>query len=138
VEAGPAPVDVGDQFAARESGATAGVTEQGGQQVFAGSAAPKAKKASGSKAGSGSPSERSAVGDAWSGFSSGSFATGGSETPAASLAEDGSGSPLGMAILGLGLVGILGTLLALAVPARRRVGASRQGSSRGERGSGDR
>lgn len=123
------------QFAARENGATAGVTTQNGQAVFASSTAQKAKKAASSGAGSASPSERTAVGDAWSGFSSGASA-GGSATPAAaSLSEGGSGSTLGLAILGLGLVGMLGTFLVLATPRLRRAATvRRQGARRKERG----
>lgn len=133
---GPAaPPGTGEQFAARESGATAGVVSEGGQPVFASSSASKGKKAAGSDAGTGSPSERSAVGDAWSGFSSGTSA-GGSRATAASLGEDGSKSPLGMAILGLGLVGIIGTFLVLAAPRRRRAKVDSQGT--GPRGRGPR
>jgi hypothetical protein len=111
------------------------VTVQNGQPVFASSAAPKGKQAAGS-AGSGAPSERSAVSDAWSGFSSGTSSAGGSGIPAAasSLTENGSGSTLGIAILGLGLVGMLGTFLVLAAPRLRRAGADRQGTGRKQRG----
>jgi len=109
----------GKQFAARESGATAGVVNEGGQPVFASSSASKGKKAQ-SKSATGTPSERSALGDAWSGFSSGASSGGGTEAPVASLSENGSGSTLGMAILGLGLFGVLGTFLLLAASRRRR------------------
>lgn len=123
------------QFAARESGATAGVTVQNGQSVFASSTAPKDKKAAGSDAGSRSPSERTAVSDAWSGFRSGTPLAAGPGTPAASsLSEHGFGSTLAMAILGLGFVGMLGTFLMLAAPRLRRVVADRQGTDRNERG----
>jgi len=123
----------GEQFAARESGETAGVVREDGQPVFASSKASKGKKA-GSDAGTGSLSERSAVSDAWSGFSSEASA-GGSRTPAtASLGQQGSGSALGMAILGLGLVGMFGTFLMLVASRRLRAEVDPQDTSRRGRG----
>lgn len=92
--------------------------------MFAGSTAGKGKgKQGGSGSGSanGSPSEQSAVSDAWSGFSSQASASGGYRSPVASLGEQGASSTLGMAILGLGLVGVLGTGLLLVASRRRRV-----------------
>lgn len=133
-EAPSVPADTGEQFAARESGATAGVVSEGGQQVFGGSRA-KGRAAGGSDAPASSPSERSAVGDAWSGFDSGASAAG-SAAPAASLGEEGSGSTfgIGMAILAFGLVGMLGTFLVLAASRRRRVTVEPEGTSRRGRG----
>lgn len=132
-----APAATSDQFAARESGETAGVTNQAGQQVFASSTAANGKNPAGAQAGAGSPAEGSAVSDAWSGFSSGgSTANGAGSTPAAALAgEQGSGATLGLAILGLGLVGLLGTFVVLAAPRRRLAEANRQRTRRRERGS---
>jgi len=128
------PAGSSEQFAARESGATAGVASEDGQSVFASSQAPNGKSGAGSQAaGSGTPSESSAVGDAWSGFSSGT-AAGTSSAGATSLGEAGSGSTLGMVILGLGLAGLLGTFLVLAAPRRRRAEVGPRGSSRRDRG----
>ena len=129
-----APAGTGQQFAARKSGATAGVVTEGGQSVFASSSASKAKKAAGSHAGAASPSERSASSDAWSGFSSQGSAARGSSAPVAALGEDGSGSTLGVTILGLGLIGVLGSFLLLAVSRRRRVLVDSEGTSRPGRG----
>jgi len=123
----------GEQFAARESGATAGVVNEGGQPVFASSSASKGKKAQ-SKSTTGTPSERSALGDAWSGFDSGASSSG-SKAPVASLSENGSGSTLGMAILGLGVMGVLGTLLLLAASRRRRAEVSSESTTTRGRGS---
>jgi len=106
------------QFTARVQGATAGVTSRGGQPVFASSVAPKK-----SGANAASPSTRSAVGDVWSGFGP---STGGS--PSVSSAAHafspggqggGSGGGAGIAILGIGLVGALGTFLVAGLRRRR-------------------
>lgn len=109
------------QFAARVSGATAGVTSRGGQSVFASSVAPKGKAAGGARSAT-SPSVRGAVGDVWSGFGS---STGGS--PSVSAAKGfspgagggGSGIGAGVAILGLGLIGVIGTFLVAGLRRRR-------------------
>jgi len=123
-----APTAGVDQLAARDSGATAGVSEAGGQQVFTSSKAGKSD--SGGKTATRdssrvTPSESTALSDAWSGYGSGATVSGSSTPAAASLGEEGSGSTLGLFILGLGLVGMLGAF-ALAVPRRRRVKASGQ------------
>lgn len=123
----------GEQFAARENGGTAGVVNEGGQPVFASSSASKGKEAQSSSATS-TPSERSALGDAWSGFDSGASSSG-SKAPVASLSENGSGSTLGMAILGLGVMGVLGTLLLLAASRRRRAEVSSESTTTRGRGS---
>ncbi len=122
----PVPADTGDQFAARESGETAGVASEGDQQVFSSSKAPEGKKAQGpSKAGAGSPSEGSAVSDAWTGLGSAASPSGSTASTAASVGDEGSsGSSLGVAILALGLVGMLGALALAVAPRRRRVKAS--------------
>jgi len=103
------------------------VSEAAGQQVFTSSKAGKsdsAGKPASSRESQVAPSEGTAVSDAWSGFDA--TASGSSAPAAASLGEEGSGSStLGLAVLGLGLVGMLGAF-ALAVPRRRRVKASEQ------------
>lgn len=127
VDSGSAAPAAAEQFEVRESGGTAGVVEQGSQPVFSSSTASKGKKAD--SQGAGSPSERSAAGDAWSGFASAASPAG--SGAATSLGEDSSGlTTLGLAILGLGLAGVAGTLLVLAGPRRRRMGADRGPSSR--------
>jgi len=109
------------------------VTSRDGQQVFASSTA-RGKNPAGAQAGAGSPAEASAVSDAWSGFSSGSSAASEAGAPATALAgEKGAGSTLGLAILGLGLVGVLGTFVVLAAPRRRLAQANRQRTRRRER-----
>ncbi len=130
------PVSPGEQFAAREDGFTAGVVTEGGQAVFADPAAGKKQQAGAPQPAAGSPSERTATGDAWSGFSSGN-STGGSAAPVASLGADGSSSStLGIAILGLGLAGTFGTFLVLAASRRRRASVDPSGSDRGRGRSG--
>lgn len=123
-----APTDAAGQFAARDEGATAGVTETGGQQVFSSSQARKGGSA-GQPASKGresqvAPSEGTALSDAWSGFGSGTVDSASTAPAATSLGEEGSGSTLGVAILGLGLVGMLGALALAVAPRRRRVKAS--------------
>jgi hypothetical protein len=105
------------QFAQRAQGATAGVTRSGGQAVFA-SPAAKAKERSGDRAARATPSARTASGDLWNGFKpesrSSVFAA------EASAAEQGSGAPMTVALLalGVGAVGLAGSAMVLA--ARRR------------------
>lgn len=128
-----APAAPADQFATRDGGGTEGVTSQGGQQVFASSTA-KGKKPAGARAGAASaPAEGGAVSDVWSGFSSGSAASEAGAPAAALAGEKGSGATLGLAILGLGLVGVLGTFVVLAAPRRRLAEANRQRTRRKER-----
>lgn len=127
------PATPGEQLAARESGATVGVVNEGGQPVFANTKPSIGKKAAGSGAAASSPSERSAVGDVWSGFNDPSAP--GSTASVASPGENGgSGSALGMGILAVGLVGLLGTFFLLAASRRRRVTASQEGTGRGPSG----
>lgn len=119
-------------FAARERGATEGVARSAGQTVFASSAAPKSKReaakgAKGARSGAASTSERSAVGDPWSGFSR---ATSSSEAGALSSSSAQGGSSLAMALLGLGLAGVLGTILVAVAAPRRRKAAARFSSRR--------
>ena len=120
-------------FAARERGATAGVTSRGGQPVFVSSTAPKGKPAAAPKArkearaGAPSASERSAVADPWSGFDRGA-ASRGLNALGSSPVHSGGGSTVAMAMVGLGLVGLLGTLLAGA-RARRRRAPARSGAT---------
>jgi hypothetical protein len=129
------------QFNARVLGATAGVTNQGGQRVFASSTAPgkasstgrgkatgKAKSSARSAARSVAPavSQRTATGDLWSGVTSRANP---SLASAAAGAKEGGGLSSGvvaaMALLGLGLAGIVG--FALVTSRRRRVaGASKR------------
>ena len=115
---------------ARVNGSTAGVIEQGGQSVFASSAAPGQSKAKGGKdparssaKGTGqAASERSAAGDLWSGVTSGASSSLDSAAAVGGQSNGLSGGMVaGIAILGLGLVGITGG--ALLVTARRRRGA---------------
>ena len=111
---------------ARESGATAGVTNRGGRPVFTSSTPPKDKPprgAKGSRAGGASVSERTAAGDPWSGFAS-APAPRGAEARAVAPAQRQAGTAVGMLILGLGLVGAFGTALVAAAPRRRRKAAS--------------
>jgi len=118
------------QFAARESGATAGVTRSGGQVVFSGSGAPakadargaRTKKAAKAATGPGRAgvSDRTATADLWSGVA----APTASPISAAEATADGQtggiggGVAVGLAILGLGVAGLAGALI--LIPARRR------------------
>lgn len=121
------------QFAQRASGATAGVTSRGGQTVFA-SPAAKAPKASNSRAAEASratPSARSASGDLWSGFKP---AARSSVFAAESAAGDqGSAAPMtaALVVLGLGLVGLVGTASVLGARRRRAAAKATGGSSSG-------
>ncbi|MDQ6805599.1 MAG: hypothetical protein M3065_11675 [Actinomycetota bacterium] len=110
------PASPSSQFAARVQGATAGVTSRGGQSVFASSVAPKK-----SGANAASPSTRSAVADVWSGFGSSNGASP-SVSSASSFSPGGSGGSgigVGIAILGLGVAGLLGTMLVAGLRRRR-------------------
>ena len=128
-----APASAGQaDITARVEGSTAGVRQQGRQSVFASSTAPAASKADRGKSKASSParsstpavSERSAAGDLWSGVTS----RGGNPSLASAAAMGGQsdglsgGAVAGIAVLGLGLVGIAGGALATA-GRRRRAGA---------------
>jgi hypothetical protein len=130
--------------AARTNGATAGVTRAGDQAVFSSSTAPratqttkaKAKGSTRSSAKSTAPADagpaastRSATGDLWSGVASAGAKP--SLASAAAVADKSGGLSgpvlVGMAILGLGLVGLTGGALATAGRRRRAsAGASKQ------------
>ena len=125
--AAPTPSDIAArEIAARESGATEGLTSNRGQPVFASSTAPKPKK----KAAAAAPSERSVVGDPWSGFASGSASRGSSAQT--SLPAGQGGSTLAMDALGLGFAGVLLATLMVALPRRRpaRTGSGGETDSR--------
>lgn len=106
---GPAAIN------ARVDGATAGVVEQGSQSVFASSTAPKRKAAAGSV---------SATEDLWSAAPSAGGKA--SLASAAEMGDDGGGLSTavlaGIIVLSLGLVGIVGGLLAAEVRRRRAEG----------------
>ena len=119
---------------ARVGGSTAGVVRQGGQQVFASSAAPGSAKA---KSGKGTvarkkapakstsapaPSSRSATSDLWSGLNSGgaNLASAASAGTATGGLSGGMVAALGM--LGVGLAGLMGA--ALVTGRSRRAGAA--------------
>ena len=107
------------QFEARAEGGTAGTTRSAGRAVFASPAA----KAKAPRKATGTPSARTAAGDLWSGFEpqarSSVFAA------EASATEQGSGAPVtaALAILGLGLVGLVASASVLGL--RRRKQAAR-------------
>jgi len=114
------------QFAQRADGATAGVTASGGQRVFA-SPAAKARARVASKAARTTPSARSASGDLWNGFKPKTRAS--VFAAEAAGASQGSGGPMtaALVVLGLGLVGLVGSASVLGL--RRRRAASATGSS---------
>jgi len=107
------------QFAQRANGATAGVTARGGRTVFASPAAKGTGSGRESKASDATPSARSASGDLWSGFKpqarSSVFAA------EAAGANQGSGAPMtaALVVLGLGLVGLVGSASVLGLRRRR-------------------
>jgi hypothetical protein len=117
--------------AARNSGSTAGVVQQGGQEVFA-SSTPPARTAAPARSRETTPardnapatSTRSATGDLWTGVTS--AGTNPSLSSAASVGGSSGGlsggAIAGMAILGLGLVAISGGAL-VATGRRRRASA---------------
>jgi len=114
---------VRSQFEARVDGATEGVKRSGGQPVFA-SSAPKGKATRGAHGKT--ASVRSANADVWSTFASPKRSS--SVTAARSFApgeNGGSGLGIGAAILGLGMAGVLGTMLVAGL-GRRRVRAERR------------
>lgn len=106
------------------------MTRSGGQAVFA-SPAAKAKKAKASRAASKAhaPSARSATGDLWTGFKprarSSVFAA------EAAAGQSGGGGPLtaALVVLGLGLVGLVGSASVLGLR-RRRAEANATGRSK--------
>jgi len=108
------------------------VTQSAGQSVFASSVAASRASAAAS------PSARSVVGDLQSGF--GSAVKGSASTPAfagsssASPAGGAGSTAIGMAVLGLGLMGVLATSL-VAVAQRRRAHGEVRSSRRAEGGS---
>ncbi|HWF23856.1 MAG TPA: hypothetical protein VG275_00305 [Solirubrobacteraceae bacterium] len=127
---------------ARRSGATAGVTSQGGQSVFRSSvAAPRAKARPAHRSHArthaavhaAAPSQLSASGDVWSGFASPakSFPVAGA---AAGSAGHGGGLSsqmlVGIVILGVGLTGLFGGSLAVASRRRRSAGSRRVDAGR--------
>jgi hypothetical protein len=115
-----------DDIAARVGGATAGFSQDGGgQAVFASSAAPPPSKAGRGKSAGPAVSRDSATGDVWTDLTSGA-----ANPSLASAAESGGqsgglsgGIVAGIAILGLGLAGIIGGLL-VSAERRRRAAAS--------------
>lgn len=140
VSARPAATYGASALHARESGATAGVTHgPDGQPVFSSSTAPKGKAAGkrhatpAARAHSPAPSARSATGDLWSGVASPSrpsFSATAAPASAGAGGGVGSGVLVGSAILGLGLVGLLGAAFVVGEQRRRRVKA-RAGKSSG-------
>jgi len=130
VAGGPALPAVGrESFAARERGGTVGVARSGDRAVFASSTEPKTKR-KGGKAAPPSASERSAGGDAWSGFDRAAVSP---AAAAASSPPPQQGGPnLAMAMLGLGLVGVLATVLAAAAPRHRRAAAKSASAAEGK------
>ncbi len=119
-------------LAARQRGATAGVSSQGGRAVFASSVAPpRARVAHHAVARhavvAAAPSPRSATGDVWGGFGAPARSSVSVASASASGQASGVGSQTlaGMVILGLGLVGLLGG--ALVAGSRRRRASARSG-----------
>jgi len=117
-------------FAARERGETAGVTTRGGQPVFASPASPRGvsrsaarPKKSAARTSAPAASERSAVGDVWSGFASRS-PRGYTAALASSPDSPAGASTIAIAMLGLGLAGVLGTVAVAVAPRRRRARAA--------------
>jgi hypothetical protein len=119
-----------EQFAARVSGATEGVTRSGEQTVFAGSAARDSAPVTTQAAGrpseeAASPAARSGTGDVWSGFAARPSASLSTAGAAAAPQSGGLGSQaIGMAAVGLGLAGLAGGFVVAAVR-RQRVHAGR-------------
>lgn len=123
------PATQGD-IAARVAGQTAGVVEQGGQKVFASSAAPGSAKAKGKKAAAArkkaakdtqAPSQRTAVADLWTGVSGSANLASAASAGATDSGPHG-GVIAAVAMLGLGLVGLTGAVLVAG--RRRRAGAA--------------
>ena len=134
---GPSSSVAAEQFDARLSGATEGVVAGRGEQpVFAGSVAESPAPANaeaapanaeGAGATDAAPSPASATGNLWSGFAPEKSSSLSAAGPAAMPQDSGASSQvLGMAILGLGLTGLLGGALVAAVR-RQRVQAGRGG-----------
>ena len=128
----PAPATPAD-INARIGGSTAGVVRQGGQSVFASSAAPGSAKAKAGKSAAARKkaakstsapalSQRSATADLWSGLNS----KGANLASAASAGGTSGGLSTGvvaaLAMLGVGLAGLTGA--ALLTGRRRRAGAA--------------
>jgi hypothetical protein len=122
---------------AREHGATAGVTQQAGQTVFASSTAPKvrartpatAKKHAVSAQRAQGPSAASAVGDLESGFATSATPTSLAAASAAGTTNGGglsSSVVAGLVLLALGLVALTGGGAVVMTRSRR----ARSGSSR--------
>jgi len=124
----PGSSSAAGQFEARRSGATEGVTTSGGQPVFTGSVAKDAAadvSGDGADAGA-SPAATSATGNLWSGFAPDqSSSLSAADASAAPQSGDGGSQTIGMAILGLGLTGLLGGFLVAAVR-RQRVQVGRR------------
>jgi hypothetical protein len=120
---------------ARQNGQTAGVTNQGGQAVFTSSVAPRKHAAHrahaitrSAQAHAAVPSQRSATGDVWSGFTAPAKS---SPVSAAAAYSAGHGSGIssqlviGLVILGIGLTGLFGGAVAVSVARRRKVASTR-------------
>lgn len=131
----PAAPSVGrESIAARERGATAGVDNSGKQPVFASSQTPQAKPPKAkqaARAAAPSLSQRSATSELWSAFEPATSSVRASEAQASLPGRD-DGRRLAIALFGLGFVGILGTLAAVAASRRRWAQASSARGSRGE------
>ena len=117
------------QFAQRANGGTTGVAARGGRAVF-GSPAAKAtatRSRAASKART-APSARSASGDLWNGFKPQARAS--VFAAEAAGAKQGSGAPMtaALVVLGLGLVGLMGSASVLGLR-RRRATANATGRS---------
>lgn len=115
----------GSAFGQRAAGGTAGTVSQAGQRVFASATPPARAKASKGKRSAAAPSARTAAGDLWAGFQPGERAS--VSTAEASAKSEGVGGTVAaaLAVLGLGLAGMAGTMAAVGVRRRRARSSSR-------------
>lgn len=124
----PAPSGVaGSQFADRARGATAGVARSDGRPVFASPAAKAAGKPRGERNARSAPSARSASGDLWNGFKPQSRSSVFAAEASAAQQGGGAAGTAALVILGLGLVGLIGSVSVLGL--RRRKAEARAAGS---------